>query len=388
MILETVARDKSQSFLLPEGNAPDIPPPREVGRWGELFLFAIFVGTRAFHPLIIENAKIDKKTPYAKVTPIIGECIFTFVVAQLMTLCIGGLQQWKTIWRPKPMLVFGLIGAFYGLGDILEVYAASKLSGDMYQVLLQSKLLITAVMMRFIKGTKTSRLQWVILGVVMCAMSVYSTAGKNMPKPIEAKYDDYTVEAYKDVFIDAKYDGYTVKAYKDELAATKMNQSDVLIGVFFTVAKVVVSCFCAVLSDKYMKDFGDEPIHVQLVQFKVSWFVVVFLFFLVSGDAWVEGQGGPLRGWNGATQLVLLSFAIKGWATMYLLAILDSVLKNIGEAASVLVTYLLMVFVFQKDVFQLPVLLMVLVVTLSVVSYIESKPVVDKATKYDQAINI
>jgi len=102
----------------------------------------------------------------------------------------------------------------------------------------------------------------------------------------------------------------------------------------------------------------------------------------------VEGQGGPLRGWNGATQLVLLSFAIKGWATMYLLAILDSVLKNIGEAASVLVTYLLMVFVFQKDVFQLPVLLMVLVVTLSVVSYIESKPVVDKATKYDQAINI
>jgi len=370
----------SVSFFLPEGNAPNKPPPRAVSPFVEMFLFVFFIATRAFHPSFIDNAKeiviVDGKeklvAPYAKMVPVLAECLISIVLGQLMALGFGGVQLWKSIWNPVPMKVFGAIGLVYAWGDILEVLATSKVSGDAYQVLLQSKLLVTALMMRYFKGTKTSLLQWIILAVVMCSMSVYSTAGgKEQP-------------------IDRKYYGMQVKEYVEVLARKAAEDSGIdaeyLMGISFVVAKVTVSCFCGVLSDKYMKEFKDEPIYVQIVQFKFAWLAMVLLYTAFDGETWTGG--GPLEGFNGSSSLVVASFTVKGWATMYLLAILDSVLKNIGEAASVLATFMLSIYVFHKKEFELEVFLMVLVVTLSVVSYIAAKTVVEKADKYDGAIGV
>merc|ERR1712242_121872 len=165
-----------------------------------------------------------------------------------------------------------------------------------YQILLQSKLVITALMMWAIKGTKQTTLQWNILILVMLSMCVYMIGG------------------------------------------SKSGGSDggiPLMGVFNVLLKVTVSCLCAVLSDKFMKDYKDEPIYVQLVQFKCAWFAILVIS-LMDGKTW---QNGFFSGWNGVTVGVLTSFTVKGWSTMYLLAILDSVLKNIGEASAVLVIY-------------------------------------------------
>lgn len=370
----------SKSFLLPEGNAPELAPPREVGRSLEMFLFVFFIATRALHPALIDNSKekipgTDKTfIPFAKVTPVVGECIVTMIIGQLMTLYLGGVSHWREIWRPGPLKVFCAIGFMYAWGDILEVLATSKVSGDAYQVLLQSKLLITALMMGCIKGTRTVRMQWVILAVVMISMSVYSIAGSgSKQKPIDPKY-------YK----------MTVKQYVAEMEKAGPEESvdlEYLVGVGFVVLKVVVSCLCAVLADKYMKDFKDIPIYIQLVQMKCAWLPMTVVYTFFDGETWVQ-EGGPMHGWNSAAVFVLISFTVKFWATMYLLAILDSVLKNIGEASSVIVTFFLSIFVFHKSSFELPAFLMVLAVTLSVVSYIESKPVVDKAKKYDEALSI
>jgi drug/metabolite transporter (DMT)-like permease len=210
-------------------------------------------------------------------------------------------------------------------------------------------------------------MQWVILAVVMTSMSVYSTAGG--AKAIDPKYYNLTVEQY--VEMQAKQD------------ADSGIDSEYLIGVSFVVFKVVISCLGAVLADKYMKDYKDIPIYIQLVQFKVTWLPMTILYTFFDGETWVHG---PLTGWNSAAIFVLASFTVKFWATMYLLAILDSVLKNIGEASSVLVTFFLSIFVFGKTNFEVTAFLMVVAVTLSVVSYIESKPVVDKAKKYDEAL--
>jgi hypothetical protein len=375
--IETVTSTKS--ILRPEGNSPSQPPPREVSAFVEMMLFVLFIASRALHPSFIDNAKevqiIDGKeklvAPYAKMVPVLGECIFTAIVGQVMALYFGGLDAWRAIWNPVPFKVFSIIGLVYAWGDILEVLATSKVSGDAYQVLLQSKLLITAVMMRYFKGAKTSRLQWVILAVVMCAMSVYSTAGGKKEAPIDPKYYDMTVQDYVEM-----------------MSAKNANDSgmdaEFLLGMSFVVAKVTVSCFCAVLSDKYMKEFKEIPIYVQLVQFKFSWFMMVLVYTFCDGETWTGD--GPLEGFDSKSGLVLLSFIVKSWLTMYLLAILDSVLKNIGEAASVLATFLLSIYVFNKSEFAMDTFLMVLVVTLAVVSYIESKMVVDKARKYDEAL--
>merc|ERR1711976_966811 len=96
-----------------------------------------------------------------------------------MCLVLGGMDQWKKIWSPAPMKVFSFIGFVYALGDFLEMASMGSLGGAAYQVLLQSKLLITALMMWAIKGTKQTSLQWNILLLVMLSMCVYMIGGKS-----------------------------------------------------------------------------------------------------------------------------------------------------------------------------------------------------------------
>jgi hypothetical protein len=277
-------------------------------------------------------------------TVVLGETVVTLIIAQLMCLMFGGMSEWKAIWKPAPMKIFSIIGFLYALGDYLEMASMGSLGGAAYQVLLQSKLLITALMMWAIKGTKQSGLQWNILALVMLSMCVYMIGGSS---------------------------------------SGGSSGGIPIMGVLNVLLKVTVSCLCAVLSDKYMKDFKDEPIYMQLVQFKLAWCLTILAISFTDGKTW---QNGFFSGWDNTTYGVLASFTVKGWSTMYLLAILDSVLKNIGEATSVLVIYFMQVFLpmFDQE-FEIPTFLSVMVVILSVTAYVGSKTVVEKAAKYDKA---
>merc|ERR1712176_12261 len=153
-------------------------------------------------------------------------------------------------------------------------------------------------------------------------------------------------------------------------------------GVTMGIMKVVVSCFCAVLSDRYMKDFVSEPIPMQLVQFKCAWFITLLCLVAAEGTAF---QKGLFHDWNSSAAVVFGSFTVKGWSTMYLLAILDSMLKNIGEAFSVLAIYFLVVWhPGWSDKFENETFLCLMSVFLSVVAYLLAKDVVAKAGKYDK----
>jgi len=312
-------------------------------------LFCFFVLTRALHPTIIDMSKsVDPDTgkkgfAYGAMTVVVGECVFTVIAGQIMALCIGGMAEWKSIWAPAPMKVFSLIGFIYALGDYLEMASMGALAGAAYQVLLQSKLIITALMMWGIKGTKQTSLQWNILLLVMLSMCVYMIGGSG---------------------------------------GGGSDSGLPLMGVFFVLLKVCVSCLCAVLSDKFMKDYKSEPIYVQLVQFKCAWFLTIFALTFVDGKTW---QQGFFTGWTAPVIGTFASFTVKGWSTLYLLAILDSVLKNIGEAVSVLVIYVMQVSLPAfDDTFEIPTFLSVMVVILSVTAYVGAKTVVEKAAKFDK----
>jgi len=316
----------------------------------QVALFAIFVLTRAIHPTIIDASKsVDEFTgkksfAYGEMTVVFAETVVSLVAAQLMALGLGGKQAWKDIWRPAPMMVFSCIGVGFAIGDFLEMASMGSLGGAAYQVLLQSKLLITALMMWGIKGTKQSSLQWNILLLVMFSMCVYMIGSSG---------------------------------------GGSDSGSIPIMGVVNVLLKVTVSCFCSVLSDKYMKDYQHQPVYIQIAQFKCAWSVTILILSFCDGKTW-QAEDGFLTGWDTVTVGVLLSFTIKCWTTMYLLAIFDSVLKNIGEAVSVLVIYFMQVFlpVFE-DKFEIPKFLSVMVVILSVIAYVGSKTVVEKARKYD-----
>uniref|UniRef100_A0A7S3SKA6 Uncharacterized protein n=1 Tax=Strombidinopsis acuminata TaxID=141414 RepID=A0A7S3SKA6_9SPIT len=227
------------------------------------------------------------------------------------------------------------------MGDYLEMASMGSLGGAAYQVLLQSKLLITALMMWAIKGTKQTGLQWNILTLVMLSMCVYMIGG------------------------------------------SKGGSSGgiPLMGVFNVLLKVTVSCFCAVLSDKYMKDFKSLPFYVQIVQLKLSWTLTILMLSFMDGKTW---QNGFFNGWTAPVVGVFVSFVVKCWSTMAILSLLDSVLKNIGEASAVLVIYFMQVLlpIFPQH-FEVPSFLAVMVVILSVTAYVGSKSVIEKANAYD-----
>merc|ERR1712039_992696 len=116
------------------------------------------------------------------------------------------------------------------------------------------------------------------------------------------------------------------------------------------------------------------PFYVQLVQMKLSWTVTILIISFMDGKTW---QQGFFMGWTPVVCGVFVSFTIKCWSTMAILSLLDSVLKNIGEASAVLVIYFMHVLLpMFEEKFEVPSFLAVMVVILSVTAYVGSKSVV------------
>ncbi|KAF4706406.1 hypothetical protein FOZ63_017291, partial [Perkinsus olseni] len=199
-------------------------------------------------------------------------------------------------------------GALFAIGDILEMQSMSAMDGAVYQVLGQSKLIVTAVTLWAIKGQGQTALEWVVLALIVASMSAFVIEDHNSGNlPATAVYDSQPQQSF---------------VHK-------------LLGIGYVMSKVTISCVCAVLADKYMKKFSDVPFYIQMAQYKIAWFATCFALAYALDREGEMTQLGFFHGWTLSTWAVAVSFTIKGWCTMYLLRSLDSVLKNIGEALAV-----------------------------------------------------
>merc|ERR1719444_403769 len=108
-----------------------------------------------------------------------------------------------------------------------------------------------------------------------------------------------------------------------------------MMGVAFVLAKVAVSCYAAVLSDTKLKGFAEMSTSAKLSQMSLA--RVLCSIALMVGT---ERSGKPyLHDFDMATWLVVLSFVTKSLLTLYLLKMLDSIQKNIGEALACIVIF-------------------------------------------------
>lgn len=297
--------------------------------------FAVFIAVRSFHPIIIDISKTDGKLPYGKATPCVVNSAVDIVIGNSLALLFGGIDGLKQCWDPVPLKVFSAIAVVYAFGDFLEMQSMAVMGGAAYQILLQSKLLVTALIMWVMRGQRQTALQWNVLVTIALGMSAFVLT------------DDSGDEA-----------GFQP------------------IGLVFVVAKVVLSCLCAVLAEKHLKAFKEMPIYAQVAQLKFAW-LWTSLFLTLLFDRNVR-EDGFWNGWDTRTVVVAISWVCKGWSTFLVLKSLDSVLKNIGEAVAILVIYVFDVLVAESVSDFLPVhgkefhistCLMVLVIVLTVVSY-------------------
>eukprot|EP00440_Ansanella_granifera_P061860 gb/GFBE01067067.1/.p1 GENE.gb/GFBE01067067.1/~~gb/GFBE01067067.1/.p1 ORF type:complete len:338 (+),score=92.72 gb/GFBE01067067.1/:1-1014(+) len=305
-----------------------------------VFAFVVFVAVRSFHPIIIDISKTDGKLPYGKATPCVVNSAVDIVIGNGIAYLVGGMPGLKQCWDPVPLKVFSAIAVIYAFGDFLEMQSMSVMGGAAYQILLQSKLLVTAMIVWYLRGQRQTKLQWNVLVTIALGMSAFVLAGDNSGEG----------------------------SFKP-------------IGLLFVVAKVFFSCLCAVLAEKHLKAFKDIPIYAQVAQLKFAWLWVSLLLTLCF-DSNVR-QDGFWNGWDSRTAVVAVSWVCKGWSTFLVLKNLDSVLKNIGEAVAILVIYIFDVLIADavSDIlpvhgkeFQLSAFLMVLVIVLTVVSYTLAPP--------------
>jgi len=302
--------------------------------------FICFVAVRSFHPIIVDMSKTDGKLPYAKASPCVINSAVDIVIGNLIAFMFDGMQGIKQCWDPTPLKVFSAIACLYAIGDFLEMQSLAVMGGAVYQILLQSKLLITALIIWAIRGQRQSLLQWNTLATIAIGMSVFVLSGDS--------------------------------ASKGDLK---------LSGLFFVLLKVFFSCLCAVLAEKYLKGYKSMPIYCQVAQLKFAWlWVSLLLVYVFDGDV---SRQGLFAGWDGRTRVVALSWVCKGWSTFLVLKQLDSVLKNIGEAVAILVIYLFDIIIadavsaylpVQGKDFELSNALLVMVIVLTVGSYTLAPP--------------
>lgn len=344
-------QSRSKSFLYPTGVRAQDPPPKEIGAMMEIVVFLIFVLVRACHPVIIDASKVQDATTgkrrffyHESSAVVVSTCAIAFGTL-IICLVVGGREQFKSIFRPIPLLVFSINGFVYLAGDILEMASMGSLHGAAYQILMQSRILLTVLLMMFVKGVEQSRLQWLILFMLMTSMSAYMVIMTN-------EEDDGAVP---------------------------------LLGMFFAFLKVVISCVGAVVSDKYMKVYKDDPTHVQIARIYIA--RPVFLLILTfASDAL---RTGFFDGWNAMTIAVTASFIVKSVSSLYILSLLDSILKNVAEAFSVLVIYAFDILAPWVDKsFDIATFLAVLVVVSACAAYIDSKAPLEKAALYDESLRM
>merc|ERR1719262_1181547 len=99
-------------------------------------------------------------------------------------------------------------------------------------------------------------------------------------------------------------------------------------------------------------------------------------------SVWTDGF---FSGWDMSTVAVTASFIIKSVSTLYIVALLDSILKNIAEAFSVLVIYGFDVLIKGKA-FEVASFLCVLTVVSACGAYVDSKAPIDKAKQWDKHV--
>jgi len=257
--------------------------------------------------MVIDYSKVDGKMAYSKNSPAIMSQILSLLYSNFVALQEEGIEGVKACWSmPKGGSIFLIIGLWYAFGDFLEMLSLGAMKGGVYQLLLQSKLLITAVMMVYLKGTMQSELQWTVLIAATLAISAFVIVD---PGDSESGGDA----------------GLPV------------------MGVIMVLLKVGVSCYAAVLSDSKLKGFSSMSMSAKLSQMslaRVAASVVIATFMEVKTmPSYDLNAEGFFSGWTFATWIVTISFTSKSLITLYLLKSLDSIQKNVGEALAVIVIF-------------------------------------------------
>lgn len=302
---------------------------------GTTGIFLFVVVQRASVPWLLQWAKVDGAYPFSSNSVVVSVTFFEILLGVSIACSSRGLfrgvAETLNPWELKKWFCLGLSQA---VSDMLELYANKYLDASTYQVMLQSKLLVTALLIATVtnRGATQSSLEWLLLVALSLGLTTYSILSNGS----------------------GTFSG---------------------LGSALAIFKVILSCTNAVFTERILKQSEGTPLVHQIVHMKVFWCLWSVVCMAVLEGPSVYAPTNFFRGWGISVILVMFTYVVKNWSGSFLLKTLDSLLKNIAEAFAMLVLYLVEISPFfgKKKAAELPTFCVTVMVMLLVCAYLESK---------------
>jgi len=235
----------------------------------------------------------------------------------------------RRVLEPRVLLQLLPVGIIYGLGDFMQTIACNAASAPIVLVVGQSKLLLAAILSKFLIRSE-QKTNWFRLVIISCAAMAATDIGAG------------------------------------SLATERRSE---LYGAALALAKATLSSGGAVLTEKYFKtgcaDFWVVSTQVQLMMLSASlallpwtasswWDMLVTEFFhggpypLCSECTEILSEGEACnciehRGWDHMTVLAVAAIVVNGLSTGLTLRYLSAVTKSVCNALSAGIFYILYV---------------------------------------------
>ena len=315
---------------------------------------ALATALMASQPLLTEaSLNDDGKYDFIMITVTLSAEVLKLLLSTSLYFTLPGAQQSHSVIRVKDMLQFSIPAFVYFLNNNLVFYILSRITSTEFQILSCLKTVFTAIMFRFILKKLLSTTKWMAILTLACGAAVS-----------QLRVDEPQVE---------------VETERGSGHEFGVGMDDVAIGVIATVISCLLSSFAGVYNEVLLKRDGEvHSIHLQNI-FLYLWgvsFNCIGLAIMCRNEL---STTSFFEGYSAVVWILVLNNAFSGLAISAVLKFANNIVRIFAHAAAMAITSVFECIFFTHGVTQ-QLILSIVIVTASTVSYAADGPVVSSTT--------
>jgi len=338
------------------------------GLWKEVLASCVCVSVGVLHPLATEASKsgkvftcqrdpsedepvlcttdsyldsddliVRRGMPFHPATLTVASQFLAVMISCCMVLAVMGAPAWKRLLDRKSLMRIAPVGLLYGLGDFLQTVACNSASAPVVLVMGQSKLLLTALLSKFMLPSQGAA-DWPRLIVISCAAAASTDISAGMAA--NSVMSDFEVQGALLALLKA-----TLSSMGAVLSERDFKKGENYWILSFRVQLMMLCASVAILpwTCSAFFDRGLPPMDV-LAEFFQGGPVVKCLPAGVVPRCVPQGAGGSCscidhQGWDRWTAVAVFAIVINGYATGIILKYCSAVTKSLCGALSTGVFY-------------------------------------------------
>lgn len=245
--------------------------------------------------------------------------------------------------HPRDLLSMSIPALFYLASNTLLYTAISNLSVPIFQVMVQSKLVVTALVSVLMLGRRYSLQQWVCLITISLSVTV--------------------------ITVDEKKALHTTSTTSNNAQLLFLESNEpLIIGIVAVTLSCLMSAFAGVYLEKVLKTKTNNPpsIWIRNIQMAIWSIIIACLQHISRGESDEMGKEAPTAFLHGFTPLVwcqVVLFAGGGLLVSAVIKYTDNVLKGVATGISVMLSTVASMILYGTPVTPLFPMCMVAIVT-------------------------